>query len=309
MSSTASHSPVAPPAFDPAAPLRPSGNLRRRLWISGLVQGGATLASVLGVLSLAIVTIAVIGHGSGVLRPSFVLHDPPQFGGPGGGIASALVGTSLIVALGAVIALPLGLLCALYLVEFAGALGWPGAVLRMTLDMMQGLPTVVIGLFVFGLIVAPEHADSGFAGSVALMIIMLPLIARTSQEVLQALPQGLREASDALGVDRWRSILTVILPSAAGGILTGTILAVARAAGETAPLLIVDGIFTNGTTVQMFGHGIPNIPVLIWTSIDSASPGAATRAWGAALMLLALILIANIGARLTLARSRRRMGL
>ena len=175
--------------------------------------------------------------------------------------------------------------------------------------MMQGLPTVVVGLFVLGLIVLPEHADSGFAGSVALAIIMLPLIARTSQEVLLTVPQGLRDASDALGIDRWRSVLTVILPSALSGIVTGTILAVARAAGETAPLLIVDGTFTNATSVQLFGHAVPNIPVLIFTLLEQPTATGIQRAWGAALVLFGLILIANVGARLLLARNRRRMGL
>ncbi len=147
--------------------------------------------------------------------------------------------------------------------------------------MMQGLPTIVVGLFILGLVVLPEHADSGFAASLALAIIMLPLIARTTQEVLRTVPQGLRDASDALGVDRWRAVLTVILPSAASGILTGTILAVARAAGETAPVLVVDATFSNKTTIDMFGHAVPNLPVLIWELIESADLRAGCSAPGA----------------------------
>ena len=160
----------------------------------------------------------------------------------------------------------------------------------------------------FGLLVKPEHTDSGFAGSVALAIIMLPLIARSSQEVLLLVPRGLREASDALGVERWRSILTVVLPTALGGIVTGTIIAVARAAGETAPLIVVDSLFTPATTLQLFGHPVPNIPVSIFTAAEAGDKSAFTRAWGEALVLLALILAANIGARVLLARSRARMG-
>jgi phosphate transport system permease protein len=138
--------------------------------------------------------------------------------------------------------------------------------------------------------------------------VMLPLIARASQEVLLLVPNALREAADALGVSRWRTVLGVILPSAAGGIATGVILSIARAAGETAPLLFCDGIFNPGTTeLNLFGHGVPNIPILILSTSDLAFPEALARAWGAAFVLLVAILMANIGARVLLRRSRVRM--
>lgn len=298
-----------PPPFDPTAPLTPSGNLRRRQFVSRMVVGGATTAAAAAVAVLGVVTYTVIHHGAGALSVGFLIHDPPQYGGPGGGIASAIVGSAIIVGLGAIIAVPLGVLCALYLVEFAGPRSRPGQVLQLAIDMMQGLPTIVVGLFILGLVVLPEHADSGFAASLTLALIMLPLIARTTQEVLRTVPQGLRDASDALGVDRWRAVLTVILPSAASGILTGTILAIARAAGETAPVLVVDGTFANKTTIDMFGHAVPNLPVLVWELIEQPTSSGLQRAWGAALVLLTLILIANIGARVLLARNRKRMGM
>ncbi len=285
-----------------------TGNLRRRQAVSRVVQGGATLAAVLAVAALALVVYAVIARGAPALSLDFLTKDPPP-SGPGGGIRSAIIGTSLIVVAGAAMAAPLGVLTSIYLVEFASPGSLPGRALRLALDLMQGLPTVVVGLFVFGLLVKPEHVDSGFAGSVALAIIMLPLIARSSQEVLLLVPGSLREAADALGVNRWRTILTVVLPTALSGILTGTILAVARAAGETAPLLIVDGIFTPNLSFQIFGHAVPNIPVSIFTAAEAADPTGFTRAWGEALVLLAVILIANVGARLFLARQRGRMGL
>jgi phosphate transport system permease protein len=122
-------------------------------------------------------------------------------------------------------------------------------------------------------------------------------------------PQALRDASDALGVDRWRSVLTVILPTAVSGIATGTILAVARAAGETAPLLIVDGTFSNTPQLDIFGHSVPNMPVVIFQAANSTNPAGLTGAWGAALVLLGLILIANISSRVLLSINRRRMGL
>jgi phosphate transport system permease protein len=139
---------------------------------------------------------------------------------------------------------------------------------------------------------------------------MLPLIARSSQEVLRLVPTSLREASDALGVNRWRSILTVVLPSAIGGIVTGTLLAMARAAGELAPLLLVDDIFNaNHATINLFGQGVPNLPVYIFTSFEVGSPQSIGDAWGAALVLFGMILIANVGARIFLARNRKKMGL
>jgi phosphate transport system permease protein len=296
-----------PAALDPAAPLTPSGNLRRRLAVSRFVDVTATLAAFIAVAALAIVTLKVVTEGARALSLDFLIKDPPQFGGAGGGIASAIVGSALIVAAATVIAAPLGILIALYLVEFASPTARVAGLLKLSLDLMQGIPAVVIGVFVLGLIVIPTQQQSGFAGSVALAIIMLPLIARSAQEVLRTVPSSLREATDALGVDRWRSILTIILPSAMGGILTGTILAVARAAGETAPLLILDGNFSNVTTLNLFGP-MPNIPVTIWTAAEAADPNGFARAWGAALVLLVLILTANVGARVLLARSHRRMG-
>jgi phosphate transport system permease protein len=293
-------------ALDPTAPLTPSGNLRRRLLVSSALQAGAVVAAGLAVAALAVVTIAVISHGAKIINFDFVTTNASQYGA-GGGIGSAVIGSAIIVGFGALIATPLGVLCATYLVEFAGPHAALGKVLQTALDVMQGLPTVVVGLFVFGLL---RHEQSGFAASLALAMIMLPLIARTAQEVLRTIPQAIREAADALGVDRWRSILGVVMPAAVGGIATGAILAVARAAGETAPVLIVDGVFNaSKTTIDIFGHGVPNIPVLIYEAAESPTPDALARVWGTALVLLGLILIANIGARVLLARNRRRLGL
>lgn len=293
---------------EPITPLKASGNLGRRAVVSRLLVAGATASALLAVAVLAIVVLGVASRGLQAINLRFVTKDPPEFGGSGGGILSAIVGSALIVALATVITVPIAVLCAIYVTEFAGPSSRTARIVRASLDLMQGLPTVVVGLFVFGLIVTATDAESGFAGAIALSIIMLPLVARSAQEVLLLVPNGLREAADALGVPRWRSVVGVILPAAMGGIVTGTILAVARAAGETAPLLIVDGIFTPSTTINLFGHGMPNIPVLIWTASEAADPNGFARAWGAALVLLVVILVANIGARVFLARSRARTG-
>jgi phosphate transport system permease protein len=291
---------------DPTAPLTPSGNLRRRLFVSQLVSGASVLASFVAVAVLALVTYDVAKQGASALSWSFITENP--VGLAGGGIANAIIGSTLIIIFATLIALPIGVLTALYLAEYAKPRSRFARALRTALDLLQGVPTIVVGLFVFGLMVV-GHGESGFAGSVALSIVMLPLIARSSQEVLLLVPGTLREAADALGVERWRAILTVVLPAAAGGIVTGAILAVARAAGETAPLLLVDSL-ANPTQTQLliFGHGVPNIPVLIYTASNLGIPEAQARAWGAAFVLLGLILIANIGARLALARYRARVG-
>jgi phosphate transport system permease protein len=293
------------PQFDPTAPLKATGNLRRRQIVSRIAELGATGAAVIALAVLTIVIIAVISHGASVLSWHFLTTSPPQFGGNSGGIAPAIVGTALIVAAATAIAMPVGVLMAIYLTEFAGPRG--GRPIRLMLDVMNGLPSIVIAIFIFGLLVVGHH-QSGFAASVALAIIMLPLIARSSQEVLLLVPDAQREAADALGVARWRSITGVILPAALGGILTGTVLAVARAAGETAPVLLLSSIAPPGEVgTNIFGGPVSNIPMYIFNASEQADPSGFARAWGASFVLLMFILISSLGARALLARSRSKV--
>jgi phosphate transport system permease protein len=281
---------------DPSGPLTPSGHLRRRQLVSRLVEATQTASALLAVGVLAIVVYSVVARGASALSVDFLTKDPPLFvGTAGGGIAPEIVGTAVIVAVATAIAMPMGILVALYLTEFAGQRS--RSAVRLALDLLNGLPTIVVGLFVFGLLVVGHH-QSGFAGSFALAIIMLPLIARATQEVLLLVPPSLREAADALGVSRWRTVLGVVLPTARGGIVTATVLAVARAAGETAPLLLTTSIFANTVSANPFGgKALPNIPVYIFTASESADPYGFARAWGAAFVLLAFILLASLGAR------------
>jgi phosphate transport system permease protein len=292
--------PVTPGLPDFAGPLTPSGNLRRRQLISSFAGGVQTAAALLAVAVLAIVVYSVVVRGASVLSWHFLTQDPPLVAGEaGGGIAPEIVGTAVIVALATAIAMPLGILIALYLTEFAGR--WPASAFKLALDLLNGLPSIVIGLFVFGLLVVGHH-QSGFAASVAIAIVMLPLIARATQEVLLLVPTSLREAADALGVAHWRTVRGVVLPTARGGILTATVLAVARAAGETAPLLLTCSFFANTVSLNPFaGKALPNIPVYIFTASEAADPYGFARAWGAAFVLLAFILFANIVSR-TLSR-------
>jgi phosphate transport system permease protein len=282
--------------FDPRGPLTPSGNLHRRQLISRSVEAAQTAAALLAVALLGLVIYSVVSRAASVLSFDFLTKAPPIIiGEPGGGIAPAIVGTAVLVALAAVIATPVGILVALYLTEFAGRR--TASAIRLALDLLNGMPTILIGLFIFGLLVVGHH-QSGFAGSVALAVVMLPLIARATQEVLRLVPASLREAADALGVSHWRTVRGVVLPAARGGILTATMLAVARAAGETAPLLFTCSIFANNVSIDPFGsQGLPNIPVYIFTASEAADPYGFARAWGAAFVLLAFILLANIGVR------------
>lgn len=284
---------------DPAAPLTPSGNLRRRQVFSKLTEYGATVAAVAAVAVLAIVVYTVVSRGAGAISLDFVFTAAPT------GIGPALLGTGLIVLIATAIAMPIGVLIALFLTEYSG--NRVASSIRLTLDLMNGLPSIIIGLFIFGLLVQPQHKQSGFAGSVALSIIMLPLIARGSIEVLLLVPNSMREASDALGVARWRSVLGVILPTALGGIVTSTVLAVARAAGETAPLLLASSVFdTTRFSLNPF-EALPNVPVMIYTLSEEGNPAGFTQAWGLALILVSFILFASLGARALLARSKRKM--
>jgi phosphate transport system permease protein len=286
-------------AFDPAAPLTPSGNLRRRRAFSRLAEYGATAAALAAVGVLGIVVFAVVTHGASALTLDFLLKGAPV------GIGPALVGTAEIVAIGTLIAAPVGILVALYLTEFGR--GRLASWIKLTLDLMNGLPSIIVGLFVFILIVEATNNQSGFAGSVALAIIMLPIVARGTMEILLLVPNSLREAADALGVSRWRTVLGVILPSATGGILTSTVLAVARAAGETAPLLLVSSNNIGSQVTLNPFEALPNIPTTIFRLSEEASPEGLTQAWGAGLVLLTFIMITSIGARILLARTRSKM--
>lgn len=285
-------------AFDPTAPLTPTGNLRRRRAFSRLAIYGATAAAVLAVGVLAVIVYTVVARGASALNLDFLIRGAPA------GIGPELVGTGIIVAVATAIAMPVGVLIALFLTEFAGKRATH--LIRMALDLMNGLPSIIIGLFVFGLLVN-HHRQSGIAASVALAIIEVPLIARGSQEVLLLVPGTLREAADALGVSRWRAVLGIVLPGALGGILTSTVLSVARAAGETAPLIFATSVFDPGRYSLNPFEALPNVPVRIYTLSEEANPTGFAEAWGLSLILISLILFASLGARAAFARSKRKM--
>jgi phosphate transport system permease protein len=286
--------------FDPRAPLVASGNLRLRMVKNRFAQSVATIGAAMAVATLGIMLYAVISKGIGAISWDFITGTPNE-----GGIGPSLVGTLIIVLLATAMAAPVGVLTAIFTTEFASER--VGGIVRLTLDMMNGLPTIIVGIFIYGLIVAGHH-QSGFAAALALAVIELPMIARTTQEVLALVPRTLREGAEALGVSRWRVILRVLIPTVAGGILTATVLAAARVAGETAPQILVNLVSPNTYVLNPFAHNaMPNVPVTIYQLSEAADPTGFERAWGAALCLLTMILIANIAARYLFARSRRKI--
>jgi len=290
-------------SLEPTLTLRGDRRVRRRRLVNRLAELAATAAALAAIAVLGLVVWAVAERGAGELSWGFLTKDLPLFGLPGGGIGPLIVGSALIVAIATAIALPLGVLTALFLSEFASRRAGPA--IQLTLDLMNGLPSVIIGIFVFGLLVK-GHTQSGYAGGFALSIVMLPLVARSTQEVLRLVPRAQREGALALGVSRWRTVVGIILPSALGGILTGTVLAVARAAGETAPLLFTTSIFANSVSTNV-SHALPNIPVQIFIWSESSDPEDHKRAWASALVLMMFVLITSLIARVAFIRSRRKL--
>ena len=291
-------------AITPEFSLKPSRSVRRRQLVNKVAEGFGTGAALLAVAVLGVVIASVAVRAAPALNWDFFTKPPSLFGAEGAGISSAIVGSALIIGMATAMALPVGVLIAIYLTEFAR--GRIAGTIQLVLDILNGLPTIVTGIFVFGLLVI-GHGQSAFAGAFALSIVMLPLVSRAAQEVLLLVPSTLREASLALGVSRWRTVLGVILPTSLGGILTGTVLAVARAAGETAPLLFTCSIFSPAMSTDIT-HSLPNIPVLIFTYSEQPDPTLHEQAWGAALVLMGFVLVASLAAKALLARSRRKLG-
>jgi phosphate transport system permease protein len=283
--------------------LRGSGKVRRRKRMNIFMEAVATLASTIAVAALVWLVVSVLIRGLPALNLDLITKNQALFGQAGGGIANAIVGSFVLVFFATLFAFPVGVLCAIYVHEFAG----PSVrqVVRSTLDVLTGVPSIVIGIFVFSILIAGGK-QSAIAGSVALAIIELPLIARATQEVLALVPGSLREASLALGVSRWRTVASVVVPTSLSGILTGTMLAIARAAGETAPLLVTSSIVANSTSLDP-SKALNSLPVTIFTYSESPDPNQHAQAWAAAFLLLVFVLLTNVAARLFLARGRRKL--
>jgi phosphate transport system permease protein len=258
-------------------------------------------AFALAILPLTSLMWVVIKHGAPAFSASFFTYSMRSVVGAGGGIYHAIIGTLFITAAAAMISIPIGLLTAVYLVEY-GKRGALTKAVTFLVDVMTGIPSIVAGLVAYALFVLffGEGTRSGLAGAVALSVLMVPIVVRSSEEMLKLVPDELREGAYALGVRKWRTVVKIVLRTAAPGIVTGIMLAVARVVGETAPLLVTAG-FTDTTNFNLFSQQMMTLPVFAYQSFKSPGvpPGPGyERAWGAALVLLIIVMVLNLVARL-----------
>ncbi|MDQ1567825.1 MAG: phosphate transport system permease protein [Actinomycetota bacterium] len=281
--------------FGPRTP--EDGRQLSRRSLSNAAFTGLVFASVVvAAIPLVAIVFYVLKKGSGVISVDFLTKDIPILTrSVGPGMGPAIVGTLLITGTATLMAVPLGILAAVYLNEY-GKTNRLATVIRTMSDVMTGVPSIVMGLFIYTIWVL-RYGLSGFAGALALACLMLPIVIRSTEEILRLVPDGLREASLALGASRARTIMTVVLPAAISGITSGALLAVARAAGETAPLLFTVGA-SRKANWHVFSGANTALSTQIFRNAQQPFPGAQDRAWGAALTLIVLVVVLTIGARL-----------
>lgn len=272
----------------------------RRKTVNNMMFGLTGLFTVLSLSVLFFILGYIVYHGVSSLDFDFFTKLPKPVGEKGGGIANAIVGSGKVVGLASLIGIPIGVLGAIYLAEFGD--NRIGFVIRYAADVVNGLPSIVVGIFAYALVVLPMKGFSAFAGAVALAIIMIPLVLRNAEEFIRLVPGSIREAALALGIPQWKVILRVVLPTASRGILTGAILSVSRVAGETAPLLFT--AFGNRFWDDGWLHPIATLPLTIFTYAISPYDDWHNQAWAAALILMLVVLGGNIAARFLMKSNR-----
>jgi phosphate transport system permease protein len=273
----------------------------RLVWRKSLNGVMLTLTGVaaFGVVAILFLVLGyLIWNGGTSLNWAFFTQLPRGEGETGGGMANAIVGSLKLLFLAAAIGLPIGLLAGVYLAEFGGKTF--AFVTRYTTDLLNGAPSIVIGLFAYSVAVVPFKRFTTLAGGLALGVMVIPITVRSTEEFLRAIPNSLREGAMALGASKWKTIATVVIPAASGGIITGMLLALARVAGETAPLLFT--AFGNQYWSSGWTQPISSLPVMIYEYATSAYDDWHRQAWAAGLVLLLLVLLANVGCRLVLNR-------
>ena len=273
----------------------------RRKLLSSLFVAFCALSVLLALVPLALILFFVVSQGIQALNFDFFTQMPKPVGEPGGGMANAIVGTLILSGLGASLAIPVGLLSGVYMSEYAGTRF--ASLVRFAADTLNGVPSIVIGVFAYGVAVLPFHHFSAFAGGFALGIMMLPLVMRTTEELLLLVPPSLREGALALGATRARAVFTVVLPAALPGILTGILLALARVAGETAPLLFTALNNTYFTTDPR--EPISTLTVQVYTYATAPYADWHRQAWAGALVLVMMVLTCSVLARLATTRMER----
>lgn len=271
-----------------------SSRMRWRSFVDRFVRGMSILAIVLAIIPLGLVLWYVTARGIGGIDLHFFTELPKPVGEKGGGMANAVVGTLELVGLAALFGVPSGILAGIYLAEYGDRRF--GRIVRFAADVMSGTPSITVGLFVYTLIILRTKQFSAWAGGIALAILMLPTVTRTTEELLRLVPEALREAALGLGVPRYRTTLSIVLPTALPGIVTGIMLAIARVAGETAPLLFT--AFNNRFWAQSPNEPTASLPVQIFTYAVSPYEEWHRQAWAAAFVLVMMVLVLNLSARL-----------
>jgi phosphate transport system permease protein len=266
---------------------------RRRKWTDLLVRSSCVVAACVALIPLISVLYYVTVRGIGGINLDFFTELPKPVGEPGGGMVNALAGSLKLLYLACLLGIPSGVLAGVYLAEFGR--GPFGNAVRFSADVLSGVPSITVGIFVYTLVVLTTKQFSAWAGAIALAILMLPTVTRTTEELLRLVPESLREAALGLGLPKWRTTLRVMLRTAAPGIATGVMLAVARVAGETAPLLFT--AFNNRFWASGFSEPTASLPVNIYAYAVSPYEEWHRQAWAAALVLLVLVLLLNISAR------------
>jgi phosphate transport system permease protein len=275
-----------------------SGHLRWRKFVSGFMLTMTGVCAFVAVSVLFVILGYLIYNGGHFISWNFFTKLPAPVGESGGGMANAIVGSAKLLMLAALIGVPVGFLGAIYLAEFSG--GTVAFIVRYAADLLNGVPSIVIGIFAYSLVVLPVKHFSTLAGGFALGLMMIPITLRSTEEFLRAVPRALREAAMALGASKWKTIATVIVPAAYRGILTAILLAFARVAGETAPLLFT--ALGNRFWSRGWNQPTASLPVMIFTYAIAPYEDWHRQAWAAGLVLLGLILVINILARAILAR-------
>ena len=262
---------------------------RSRRSVSALMTSMTALCTFVAVGILIVILSYIAMRGISALNFRFLI-DTPRPVGEGGGIGNAIVGSGLLLLLSCVVGIPVGIACGIYLSEFGG--GWMVSAVRFLIDTLTGIPSIVTGVFVYAVIVLRMRHFSAFAGGIALALIMIPIVARTTEEMIKLVPHSLREGALALGAPQWRVTLGVVLPAAASGIATGAMLAIARVSGETAPLLFT--AFGSRFFPRSLNEPIASLTVQIYNYAISPYDEWHAQAWAATLVLMALILSINI---------------
>jgi phosphate transport system permease protein len=276
----------------------------RTAWRKALSHAVVVLSAaavLLALIPLGFVLFYVVTQGVGALNLDFFRHVPAPVGETGGGMANAIVGTAMIVGLGAMFAIPIGVISGIYASEYAGTRF--ASMTRFAADTLNGVPSIVVGVFVYGIAVMPFKQFSALAGGLALGIMMVPLIMRTTEELLRLVPSNLREGALALGATRARAVFTVVLPAALPGIMTGILLALARIAGETAPLLFTS--LNNPFWSTDVRQPMATLTVQIFAYAISPYKDWHRQAWAGALVLVAIVLLCSLAARVATARMEK----